>query len=62
MREKTILAIAAMGLIAALDIIAMVVMHIDGMLLLMSATAIAGLAGYEVAKIKEIETYENNKN
>ncbi len=62
MNNKTILALSAMGLIAALDTVAMVVLHIDGTLLIMSATAIAGLAGYEVAKIKESEIYEKNKN
>jgi len=53
MNDKTIIKLWAMSMIGALEAINMAVMHADGAIFAGALAAIAGLAGYTIAKAGE---------
>lgn len=53
MEDKTITALFTMGLIALLEITAIIVLHINGTLLTTTVAAIAGIGGWHLKELKE---------
>ena len=52
MKDKTIITVAAIGAITAIEMAALS-MGLNGMLLTLSVAAIAGLGGYEINAVKD---------
>lgn len=54
MKDETILTLAGIAAIIILDTCAMMVLHIDGVLMSGCIASIAGLIGYKIREIKQL--------